>query len=577
MKIMSHRCCGRLAALFLAVSLLVSAFPVLGQTASAVGMKGAYFVSGSPPFAYVVTGIRIEDGDNTVKLYQNADMQSYEGYTGTYTIPERVYDKDDMCFYTVTEIGGSVGTSIPGALENVSLRGIDLPGTVTTVGARAFANCVNLLEMSFPTSVAKLGADAFLGVNLQKLTLKVSNRAAMPSDRTYIPGDRLTSLMLPHEVTDLEVSAPLSITGRISIPGGTEISNSSITVDPNASLELQGSLSGTGVIEVTDGASLTLWNAAGYSGVIRLAGPSAEFTNRSALPVPVANAVGRTVNVQPNETLQGGSVEGPPVIDPAQWPQITTNYGGSVSVLAAGKVVEITAFNGYHVEEVVINGLSMGDVTRYEFEQASALNTVSVTFAVGNGQEGPVPPVTFTDVPGDASYAKDVRFLASSGIFQGMESGRFGPDLKTSRAFLLFLFKRLEIYDEDFQVVCKEPENPFVDVAEGAWYSDAAVWAAGTGIWEKGTFLRPDQPITREEAALCLYRYNFARGYGAYLEAGRYHAYRDSLLLDYESRQAMTWAATYGYLRTNQRRLDPAGTMTRAELVQMLARYLRRT
>ena len=115
----------RLAGMALSAVLLVSALPMTGLSASAAGMKGAFFTSGNPPFAYVITGLRPEDGDNMVKLYQNENMQSYEGYTDVYTIPERAFDADDMRFYTVTEIGGAVGDSVPGALEGVPLRGSD--------------------------------------------------------------------------------------------------------------------------------------------------------------------------------------------------------------------------------------------------------------------------------------------------------------------------------------------------------------------------------------------------------------------------------------------------------------------
>ena len=59
------------------------------------------------------------------------------------------------------------------------------------------------------------------------------------------------------------------------------------------------------------------------------------------------------------------------------------------------------------------------------------------------------------------------------------------------------------------------------------------------------------------------------------IDAGRHHAYRDSNMLAAESRHAMLWAATNGYLKVKGGLLDPAGLVTRADMAQMFALYLR--
>ena len=236
----------RLAGMALSAVLLVSALPMTGLSASAAGMKGAFFTSGNPPFAYVITGLRPEDGDNMVKLYQNENMQSYEGYTDVYTIPERAFDADDMRFYTVTEIGGAVGDSVPGALEGVPLRGIALPKTIKTIGARAFSGCTSLTEMTFPTTVTDLASNAFNGVALQRLTLNAAVSTTLLSDTSYTSSGATLPITLPIQFTDLTVSAPLTIAGQISVPGATVMSNTGITIQTGASLALRGPLSGTG-------------------------------------------------------------------------------------------------------------------------------------------------------------------------------------------------------------------------------------------------------------------------------------------------------------------------------------------
>ncbi len=585
MKKMYHKRCGRLVCLVLALTLLVSALPMAGMTAAAASMKGAFFTSGNPAFAYVITGLRAEDGDNTVKLYQNADMQSYEGYTGAYTIPERAFDANDMRFYTVTEIGGAVGDVVLGALENVPLQSIVLPGTVTTIGSRAFSGCTSLTEMTFPSAVNRLSADAFAGVSLHKLTLDVSATTTLTSDTAYTAANGAL-ITLPRSLTDLTVSSPLTIAGQISVPGSARMTNTGITIQSGAVLTLWGALSGTGVIEVREDSSLVLEaSPVSYSGSIRLTGVHSNFINHSSSPVTVMNAMGRAVSVQPGETFTGGQESNDPnrpgsdPEDPdALRPKIVTNYGGVVTVEDKGKVVVISAYDGYHVEDVTINGLPMGSITRYEFEVASEQNSVDVTFAEGRIPAGPslpvVDPAAFVDIPQGAAYADSVAFLARNGILQGVSQTRFAPEQRADRAMYLSVLKRLEIYGAEFQVECKGPVYA-EDIERTAWYADASAWAAGTKIFplQNGAFF-PDRLITREEAALCLARFTHARGYATMVDIGMYHGYRDSGLLEPEARNAMLWAVSRGYLSAPDKMLNPAGQLTRADMAKMFALYL---
>jgi hypothetical protein len=64
--------------------------------------------------------------------------------------------------------------------------------------------------------------------------------------------------------------------------------------------------------------------------------------------------------------------------------------GGSISpigaVLAnygASKAFTITPLSGYHVEDVLVDGISVGAVRTYTFTNVTAPHTITVTFAVG--------------------------------------------------------------------------------------------------------------------------------------------------------------------------------------------------
>lgn len=579
----------RLMVLAMAVLLIVAALPLAGSFAMAAKTKGAYFTTGFPRFAYVITGLKVEDGDNTVKLYQNADMQPYDTYTGVYPIPAQVYDSEDMRLYTVTEIGGAVGDTVPGALQNVPVTGIILPETITAIGAKAFAGDTALAELTFPTSVTSAAADAFTGVTLQQLTLNVVTETTLSGTTAYTSARRMVSL--PGQITDLQVSQPLTIAGPVTLSGGVQIDNSDILVQSGATLTLAGELKGDGVVEVKNGGSFVLGAASpSFTGRIRLTEAAARFVNNTNAPVSVVNAAGKAVTAAPGETVLGGEQE-QPAVQPTQAPddntgetdtnpRITHNDGGTVTVEDAGKTVVIVASQGYYVEEVVINGLSMGNITRYEFEAASTQNTVAVTFAEGQESEGPgtdIPTTGFIDVPASASYAGSVTLLAEVGIFHGVGGNRFAPNGITNRGMTATLLKRMESYAPTFRIVPKEEETLPADVSEGQWYAEAAAWANATGILPcdaDGNFNAP-RASTRQELALCLYRFTQLRGYSTKVDASLYRRYQDATLLEGEIRQAMVWAASKGYLSAENRVLDPSGTMTRAAVADMLARYLR--
>lgn len=580
MKRTDHRHPGRVLSLLLIVLLLLSVLPMASLTASAASIKGAYFLDGTPPFAYLITGIRPGDAENTVKLYQNEDMQSYSGYNGVYEIPAQVYNLDDMRTYTVTEISGARGTA-PGALQNVPLRGVSLPGTVTDIGAQAFGGCSYLTEIVFPTSVVFLAADAFMGTPLRNLTLDVVTDTTLLSSTEYTANNRAVPISLPQRVSALNVRSPLSVSGQVEIPDGVTVAGSRIVVQSGASLTLRSGLSGTGMVQVADNGTLTLQGSLdAYRGTFQLSGAASKLVNASSMPVTVTDASGKSVVVKAGETRTGGQKDEEPPIDPNDMlPQVTFNYGGTVTVLDSGKVVMIVPYEDYHVEDVVINGLSMGKLTRYEFAEASWQNRVAVTFAPGKAPVGPDKPVIdptfrFSDVPADAPYADSVNFLVQHGIFQGIENAKFAPDRKTTRSMFISLLKRLETYDKDFRVKCKEPLVA-VDVPVDSWYADSAAWAAGTGLVElQGEEFRADEAISRKELIMCLYRYTHLRGYDTYISQSNLYAHREILNLPMEERKAMAWALRRGYLTARGGTLDLSGTVTRAETAQILANYV---
>lgn len=558
----------RIVSLALAVMLVVM-IPFAGVTASATAMQGDYFVSGG--FAYVITGIRADNGADTVKLYQDENMQSYAGYTGDYTLPETVVN--DGVEYTVTEIGGAVEGTILGALEGVLARSVTLPAGLTTVGSRAFADST-LQVVELPTTVTKLASDAFTGTSLLELNLLVNTTTTLLG-QAYITEDatgRTSTVVLPTTIHDVTAQSDLTVSGDTVVFGDLE-QQGNITLRNGARLSVGGTLknTGSGVITVEDSSVLVVSSALGVDGRIVLKSASAGVINNSSAAIRVTNVKGETVVVLPGNNIAGDTE---PADDPEQYPQITATEGGKVTVLERGKVIEITADEGYVIESVLINGYDMGTISRYEFAEITADNTVVVTFAEGKTEEGPELPTVFTDVTSGSPYAGYILFLVENGICSGVGNDKFAPNSKVDRGTMLSMLYNAQSYNADFVVKTESTEVPYFDVNEGDWYYAATGWAVNAGIANRAEKLNPAELITREEFAVALYRYTQARGYAAYQEAGRYHAYVDAAPLNYEPRCALTWAATAGYLTAENDKLNPAGTMTRAELAQAMALYL---
>ena len=249
--------------------------------------------------------------------------------------------------------------------------------------------------------------------------------------------------------------------------------------------------------------------------------------------------------------------------------EASAGEGGSISPEGIVRVSQggsqtftITPDQGYKIEDVLVDGESVGPVSEYTFKNVRAWHTITVTFAklpadpgdTGvsdwldtehhmaylNGYPGQVfgpdrdmtraeaaqmfynllldkdvaGTASFTDVSADAWYAEAVNTLASLGMIQGVEGNRFQPDRAITRAEFTAIAMRFTNGETT-------GENLFSDVNPDQWFYDVVVGAVQYGWingYEDGTF-RPESTIKRAEVAAITNRMLARSADEAYVDA----------------------------------------------------------
>ena len=159
----------------------------------------------------------------------------------------------------------------------------------------------------------------------------------------------------------------------------------------------------------------------------------------------------------------------------------------------------------------------------------------------------------FKDViPGDPYYGS-VWYANNHDplLMNGVSADSFDPKGNLTRAAIVTVLYRLE------GSPATAAASEFNDVPANQWYSDAVAWAVKYGItngYGDGRF-GPDDPITREQLAVFLYRYAKSRNiivpaYGKLLQS-------DASKIDSWALDAMTWAYSKGIIEEVEGMLAP--------------------
>lgn len=177
----------------------------------------------------------------------------------------------------------------------------------------------------------------------------------------------------------------------------------------------------------------------------------------------------------------------------------------------------------------------------------------------------------FTDVPADSWYYESVGEVVQQGVMNGTDDYAFSPDTAMTRAMLATVLHNLA----GAPAVDSNLGDPYADVDAAAYYALPVYWARDNGLvtgYPDNTF-RPDDTVTREQAAVLLYRLAGYLGLDTAVRADL-SGYADAAQVSAYAEQAMQWAAGAGLLhgRTADT-LAPQGSVTRAEGAKLLAGF----
>ena len=175
----------------------------------------------------------------------------------------------------------------------------------------------------------------------------------------------------------------------------------------------------------------------------------------------------------------------------------------------------------------------------------------------------------FKDViPGDPYYGS-VWYANNHDplLMNGVSADSFDPKGNLTRAAIVTVLYRLE------GSPATAAASEFNDVPANQWYSDAVAWAVKNGItngYGDGRF-GPDDPITREQLAVFLYRYAKSRNiivpaYGKLLQS-------DASKIDSWALDAMTWAYSKGIIEEVEGMLAPVDKALRHMIATALTRF----
>lgn len=257
---------------------------------------------------------------------------------------------------------------------------------------------------------------------------------------------------------------------------------------------------------------------------------------------------------------------------------------GSVDVSIAQDGKEISLYSFQHPMIVSMDFTPPQDISTHQIVMTDAGGNVIPRSWYHNGKvfakiyetgKYDVKIVGLTDFD-DSSHkwmSEAVSYVAARGIVKGVGSELFAPDTNVTRGQFISMLMRLLNIKPQTSLVVKQ----FDDVEEGAYYYDALLHAKALGLVSGvgENMFNPDTRISRQDMFVMLYRAMDALGMLPEVMTEQWFEYNDWDDVASYASGVLQDLSRLGLVSGHAGNINPAGTATRAEAVQVLYNLLK--
>ncbi len=176
----------------------------------------------------------------------------------------------------------------------------------------------------------------------------------------------------------------------------------------------------------------------------------------------------------------------------------------------------------------------------------------------------------YTDIPKGEWYYDAVDFVTRYGFMNGMDAGAFNAGYNVNRAQFVTILYRIA-GEPDVSI-----DNPFEDVPENEWYTNAVLWAFEKGITTgiDATHFNPGGTLVRQNMVTFLLRFADAMGIDTSNRADL-SGYTDADQVMAHAQDAMQWAVAEGIISgMTQTTLGPNDLANRAQIAIIISRFV---
>ncbi|MBQ7546636.1 MAG: leucine-rich repeat domain-containing protein [Clostridia bacterium] len=196
----------RMCSLLLSVVIALSAFGGLSLTASANGTCGDHLTWTLANGTLTISG--------TGEMFNYGREDDAGGLAGDLptNAPPWYYDREDITAVVLESNVTSIGARAFAYCSN--LVSLSFSGNLTSIGKFAFGECVSLTAVTIPDSVTALGTGVFWGCT-GITNLSIGSGVTMLPHSAFRGCTNLTSVTIPDNVTELENSVFFECTGLV--------------------------------------------------------------------------------------------------------------------------------------------------------------------------------------------------------------------------------------------------------------------------------------------------------------------------------------------------------------------------